>query len=1172
MSSAVIKGLDAMSVAAVTLDDKYVLESGRVYLNGTQALVRLPMMQRQRDAAAGLKTGCYISGYRGSPLGAYDMALWQARGFLKNNDIHFQPGVNEDLAATALWGSQQLDILNETDYDGVFGVWYGKGPGVDRTGDAFRHANLAGTSPHGGILVLLGDDHTAKSSTTAHQSDYAMVDAMIPVLNPAGVQEFLDLGLHGWAMSRFAGTWVGFKCVTVTVDSSASVQVDPHRVEIVTPDDFDMPEGGLSIRWPDHWLEQEERLHRYKLAAAKAYARANGIDRLVIDAPDARIGIVTAGKSYLDVRQAFEDLGLDEAEAAALGIRLYKPALTWPLEEEGLRRFARGLEEIVVVEEKRGLMEDQIKSILYNGSERPARIIGKQDEAGETLFPSYYELTPEGIALALADRIGRFHGAERFDNRVKFLRAKQMPSVESAHVLRTPYFCSGCPHNTSTKVPEGSQALAGIGCHFLAQYMNRETATFTHMGAEGATWLGQTPFNENRHIFVNLGDGTYFHSGFLAIRAAVAAGANMTYKILFNDAVAMTGGQPVDGNLTVPGITFELHGEGVKRIAVVSDEPEKYPLGTEFAPGVTIHHRDDLDTLQKSLREWPGVSAMIYDQTCASEKRRRRKRGKMVDPARRAFINDAVCEGCGDCSTTSNCVSVEPLETEFGRKRQINQSSCNKDFSCIKGFCPSFVTIEGGHLRRPDKPDADEAPPGEALIAALPDPTPPALDEPYRILVTGVGGTGVVTVGALIGMAAHMEGKGCSVLDLVGVAQKGGPVLSHIKIAARPEQLHSVAIGTGSADLLLGCDLVVAAGAEAMAKVTRGVSHAVINSHETPVAAFIHDPDMDFEGGFNQRLIAKAVGEDRAYFFEATRLATALFGDSIASNLFMLGIAFQKGLVPISAEALIKAIALNGVAVDMNTRAFGWGRLAAHDIEAVRAVAEPLTVRNRATEISTELDDIVARRVEQLTAYQDAAYARRYTDLVERVKAAEAAKAPGLSGLAEAVARYAYKLMAYKDEYEVARLHSNGSFLRKIRETFDGDYKIRFHMAPPLLASRDPETGHLQKRSYGAYMITVFKLMARLKGLRGTPFDIFGYTAERRAERQLIADYFATAEELLAGLDHDSHALAVQIAEIPEHIRGFGHIKEQQIKDAKAREADLLDAFRHPEKRVAAAE
>ncbi|MBE25941.1 MAG: indolepyruvate ferredoxin oxidoreductase [Rhodospirillaceae bacterium] len=1159
-----------MNMAQATLDDKYTAGSGRVYLTGTQALVRLPMLQKQRDKASGLNTGCFISGYRGSPLGAYDMALWQAKKFLSNNNIQFQPGVNEDLAATAVWGTQQLNLLEKTEYDGVFGVWYGKGPGVDRSGDALKHANAAGTSPHGGVIALMGDDHTAKSSTLAHQSEYAMMDAMIPVLSPAGVQEFLDLGLHGFSMSRFSGCWTGFKCVTTTVDSSASVYVDPDRIKIILPDDVTIPADGLNIRWPDSQLEQEVRLHKYKLAAAQAYARSNQIDRIIAQGDHDTLGIVAAGKSYLDTRQALADLDLDETDLMRLGVRLYKPALVWPLETTSLMEFASGLDKIIVVEEKRGLIEDQIKEILFNKQDRPALIVGKKDETGETLFPSTYQLTSEGIALALAKRIGELGDKEKLTSQAQLLRNRTTPPSDGAEILRTPYFCSGCPHNTSTRVPEGSRGLSGIGCHFMVQKMNRNTETYTHMGAEGVTWVGQAPFNGNQHVFVNIGDGTYYHSGFLAVRAAVASGANMTYKVLYNDAVAMTGGQPVDGQISVADMTFQFYGEGIRRISVVSDEPEKYSIGTSFAPGTTVHHRDELDLVQKELREWVGVSTLIYDQTCASEKRRRRKRGTMIDPAKRSFINDAVCEGCGDCSTASNCVSVEPLETEFGRKRMINQSTCNKDMSCVNGFCPSFVTINGGDLRRPTAEASASS--SDPLVSNLPDPELPLLNRPAEILVTGIGGTGVVTVGALIGMAAHMEGKGCSVLDIMGAAQKGGAVLSHIKVANQPEELHSVEVGAGSADLLLGCDLVVSASPEALSKIRSGETRAIINSHNTPVAGFIHDPNLDFQTSVNQKTISRAAGGKNSFFLEATKLASALFGDSIATNVFMLGNAYQRGLIPVSAKAIERAIELNGVAVEMNKSAFLWGRLAAHDIAAAEKAADQRSVQNPATEISETLEEIIDRRARFLTEYQNTEYGIRYKAFVQEVRKNEEGSVAGQSALTEAVARYAFKLMAYKDEYEVARLHSSHDFRKKVRETFDGDYKLTFHLAPPLFAAKDANSGVPKKTSFGPWILPVFTILAKMRFLRGSVFDIFGYTSERRRERGLITDYFDTVREVSNKLDHESHALAVQIAEIPEKIRGFGHIKEKNLREAKDQEKKLLEAFHNSEKRPVAAE
>ncbi len=1155
-----------MAQTAVTLDDKYTLESGRVFLTGTQALVRLPMMQRRRDEAAGLNTGCFISGYRGSPLGALDQQLWRARTFLQKHDIHFQPGVNEDLACTALWGTQQVNLFPGSRVDGIFGMFYGKGPGIDRSGDALRHANLAGTDPNGGVLVLAGDDHTCKSSTTAHQTEYAFMDAMIPILNPSGVQEFLDMGLYGWAMSRYSGCWVAFKVVAETVDSSASVYVDPHRIQLAMPDDFDMPPGGLGIRWPDGWLDQEERLHRYKLYAALAFARANKLDRTVIDSPKRRFGIVTCGKSYLDVRQALDDLGIDDAYAAEIGLSVYKVGMTWPLEPDGVRRFARGLEEILVVEEKRAVIENQLKEQLYNWDADVRPIVnGKFDEKRNRILPSNGELTPAQIARVIAERLRRFHTSPRIEQRVAFLEEQERAlASKDPGIARTPYFCSGCPHNTSTRVPEGSRAVAGIGCHYMAQWMDRNTDTYTHMGAEGVPWVGQAPFTETKHIFANLGDGTYFHSGILAIRMAVASRVTMTYKILFNDAVAMTGGQPHDGPLTVPMITHQLRGEGVGRIVVVTDEPEKYGANTDFASGVDVHHRRELDAVQRELRETPGVTILIYDQTCAAEKRRRRKRGLYPDPAKRAFINEAVCEGCGDCSVKSNCLSVVPVDTEFGRKRMIDQSTCNKDFSCVNGFCPSFVTVHGGDLKHGVTPAADikGAP---DLFEALPDPALPALDGVYGILVTGVGGTGVVTIGALLGMAAHIEGKGVSVLDMIGLAQKGGAVVTHVRIADTPEDIHAVRLASGGARLILGCDNVVAAARDSLSKVEPGETVAAVNTHETITGDFTRDPDYVFPGKQVCATIEETVGKARTHFVEATELATALLGDSIATNLFMLGYAFQKGLVPVSEASILQAIELNGVAVDMNRRAFTWGRRAAHDPAAVRRIALPEGSPAKApADPAAPLRDMIQTRIDYLTQYQNARYAARYAAFVDKVRTVQATRTPREDGLTEAVARYYFKLLAYKDEYEVARLHADPAFMARLKETFEGDFTLRFHLAPPLFAKRDPVSGELQKREYGGWMLNAFRILAKFRGLRGTPLDPFGHTQERKDERALIKSYEAMIDEVLQSLTPENHALAVEIARLPEHIRGYGHVKQRAMAGVTERAAQLLDAFRNP--------
>ncbi|MFV9654388.1 indolepyruvate ferredoxin oxidoreductase family protein [Pseudomonas sp. NY15366] len=1131
-----------MSLAEIRLDDKYRLATGHLYLTGTQALTRLPMLQKQRDAAFGLNTACFISGYRGSPLGGLDKSLWDAREYLKQNHIHFQPGVNEELGATAVWGSQQANLFPGARYDGVFAMWYGKGPGVDRSGDVFKHGNSAGVSKHGGVLLLAGDDHGCKSSTIAHQSEHAFIAASIPVLNPANVQEVLDYGIIGWELSRYSGCWVALKTIAENVDSSAVVDVDPLRVQVKIPEDFQLPEDGVHIRWPDPPLAQEKRLNVYKIYAARAFALANNLNQVKLDSPNPRLGIITTGKSYLDVRQALDDLGLGEALCAKVGLRVLKVGMSWPLEPVSVHQFAEGLDEILVVEEKRSIIEDQLTGQLYNWpvGKRP-RVVGEFDEQGNSLLPNLGELTPAMIARVIAKRLAPIYSSPTIEERLAFLDAKEKALAAPKHkTVRTPHFCSGCPHNSSTKVPEGSRALGGIGCHYMTQWMDRSTDTFTQMGGEGATWIGQAPFTDTPHVFQNLGDGTYFHSGHLALRAAVAAGVNITYKILYNDAVAMTGGQPIDGELRIDQLSQQVHAEGVKRIALVSDEPDKYPTRATFAPGVTFHHRRELDAVQRELREFKGVSVILYDQTCATEKRRRRKRGKMVDPAKRAFINPAVCEGCGDCSVKSNCLSVLPLETELGRKREIDQSACNKDFSCLEGFCPSFVTVHGGSLRKPEAVGLG------ALFIALPEPKQPALSRPWNILLPGVGGSGVTTVGALLGMAAHIEGKGCTVLDQAGLAQKFGPVITHIRIAARQSDIYAVRIAAGETDLLLGCDLVVSSSEEALAKLNDKIAHAVINSHEAATAEFTRNPDAQVPGAAMREAISEAVGEGKTRFVDATRLATRLLGDSIATNLFMLGYAYQKGLVPVSAEAINKAIELNGVAIELNQQAFLWGRRAAHDLAAVEKVAAPKVVE--APHCST-LEEIVADRMQRLTAYQNAAYAERYRELIERVRKVDSDAEQRLS---KAVARYYFKLLAYKDEYEVARLYSDATFRKQLEAQFEGDYRLQFHLAPSWLSKRDAVTGEPRKRSFGPWMLKAFAVLARFKFLRGGALDPFGHSAERRLERELIEEYEANVAYLLAELNGGNYRTAVALAEIPEQIRGYGHVKEAAL--AKARE------------------
>ncbi|MBV8165241.1 MAG: indolepyruvate ferredoxin oxidoreductase family protein [Alphaproteobacteria bacterium] len=1142
-----------MAKTVISLDDRYDLDVQKLFLTGAQAITRLPMMQRRRDLAAGLNTAGYISGYRGSPLGTYDQQLVQAKRFLDEHHIVFQPGVNEDIAATAIWGTQQAHLSGEGKYDGVFGIWYGKGPGVDRSGDALRHANLAGTAPHGGVLALMGDDHTCESSTTAHQSEFALVDAMIPILNPAGVQEIIDFGLLGWALSRYSGCWVGLKCVHDTISTAVTVDTDPARIQPKIPTDFELPPGGLNIRRFEHPREQEARLQNYKIDAVRAWARANKLDRVVLNSAQARIGIVTTGKSYLDVRQALDELGIDEAGAAQLGIRLYKVAMPWPLEPHGIKDFAEGLELIIVVEEKRGLVEPQLKEILY-GRANPPKIIGKADEQGAPLFRAAGALDPNHIAVVIGQRLTQRGLGARLGNRLGELQALVHEQPAPVGLVRTPYFCAGCPHNTSTRVPDGSRGYAGIGCHWLSQLMDRSTLGYTQMGGEGANWIGEARFSKRRHMFQNIGDGTYFHSGFMSIRAAIASGVNITFKVLYNDAVAMTGGQAHDGPLSVPRITQQVHAEGAKQVVVVTDEPDKYPIGTAFAPGVTIRHRDELDRVQRELRDVDGTTVIVYDQTCAAEKRRRRKRKIMGDPPKRVVINEAVFEGCGDCGVQSNCVAVAPLETEFGRKRTIDQSSCNKDFSCVKGFCPSFVTVHGGQLKRGRKAAV------AAVFEALPEPTLPTLDKAYGIVVTGVGGTGVVTIGQLLGMAAHVDGKGCGVLDMTGLAQKNGAVMSHIRIAATSDDIKTVRIAAGGADLLIGCDLVVSGGPETLKALRKGTTRAIVNTHEVMTGDFTRQADLAFPTEALRDAVAQAVGPGRSEFVDATPVATGLLGDAIATNLFMLGYAYQKGHVPIAASAIERAIELNGAAVEMNKQAFVWGRRAALDFAAVQRQATPPSAAP-ARPRSRTLDEIVARRVAELTAYQDAAYAARYRALVERVRAAEASAAKGMSGLAEAVARYYFKLLAYKDEYEVARLYTDGAFLESVKDRFEGDYRLEFHLAPPLLADVDPETGRPRKRGYGPWMLTAFRVLARLRRLRGTRLDVFGYTAERKLERRLIADYERAIDKLLQRLSPQNHALAVEIASLPEHIRGFGHVKQRHLADTEKREGELWSAF-----------
>jgi indolepyruvate ferredoxin oxidoreductase len=1175
------------ALETVTLEDKYTLGEGRAFMSGVQALVRLPMLQRQRDAVAGLNTAGFISGYRGSPLGTYDQALWAAKKHLAENHIVFQPGVNEELGATAVWGTQQLDLYPEKKiYDGVFGIWYGKGPGVDRCSDVFKHANMAGTAKHGGVIAIAGDDHISKSSTAPHQSDHIFKACGTPVFFPSNVQDILDMGLHAFAMSRFSGVWSGMKTIQEVVESSASVSVDPDRVKIILPEDFAMPPGGLHIRWPDVPLEQEARLMDYKWYAALAYVRANKLNYNVIEGPHDRFGIIASGKAYNDTRQALMDLGLDDDTCRQLGIRVHKVNVVWPLEATITRSFAEGLQEILVVEEKRQVIEYQLKEELYNwrADVRP-NVLGKFDEPGgdasggewsmpnpsqNWLLRAKADLTPAIIAKAIAKRLKKLGVSQdiiaRMDARIATIEAREraMLELKTDTGERTPWFCSGCPHNTSTRVPEGSRAVAGIGCHYMTVWMDRSTSTFTQMGGEGVSWVGQFPFTQDKHVFANLGDGTYFHSGLLAIRQSIAAGVNITYKILYNDAVAMTGGQQVgerpEGH-SVLQIMNSLKAEGVAKLVIVTDEPQKYD-GVPLAAGVTVHHRDELDRIQRELREIAGCTALIYDQTCATEKRRRRKRGKLATPDKTVIINELVCEGCGDCSVKSNCLSVEPVETPFGRKRRINQSTCNKDYSCVNGFCPSFVTIEGGQLKKPKKEKKGDL----ASLPPIPEPVLPVAEAAWGIVVGGVGGTGVITIGSLLGMAAHLDGKGVVTQDAGGLAQKGGATWSHIQIANRQDAIYTTKVDTAKADLVIGCDSIVAANKATLAVMQPGRTFVALNTHGTPTASFVTNPNWQFPGGNCESAVTAAVGAGLVGSFDAEQVAVQLLGDSIYTNPLLLGYAWQKGRVPLSHAALMRAMELNGVQIDNNKAAFEWGRRCAHDLAAVQALFQAAQVIEFVKKPA--LAEIVAQRVEFLTGYQDAAYAAQYRAFVEKVQAAEAPLG-GRTLLTEAVARYLFKLMAYKDEYEVARLHTDKAFTDKIAAMFEGDYKIVHHMAPPLMAQRN-DKGELVKQSFGPWMRRALGVLGGLKGLRGGALDIFGKTEERRMERALIQEYRACIEELLAGLTPERQALAAEIARIPEDIRGYGHVKERHLKAARAKWDGLMAQWRAPEQRQVA--
>ncbi|MFT5507066.1 MAG: indolepyruvate ferredoxin oxidoreductase [Hyphomicrobiaceae bacterium] len=1155
----------------VSLEDKFNLSETHQILTGTQAIVRLLLMQKQRDRAAGLNTAGYATGYRGSPIATLEAALHGVEKTLTKNNIKFQPGLNEDLSATAVWGTQQTELYGEGKFDGVFGLWYGKGPGVDRSGDVFRHANHAGTSPNGGVLALMGDDHTCESSTTAHQSEFAFVDAMMPIFNPAGVQEILDFGIMAYALSRYASVWVGLKCVKDNIESTATVDGNPDRVSITLPsdDEFTMPEGGLSIRGEEHASIREARLFDYKMDAVRAFVRNNDVNRIVTSGgPTAKIGIVSTGKSYLDVREALDTLGLDEVGCNEQGIRILKIGMPWPLDPQIVKRFAKDLDMIIVVEEKRALIEAQIKELLFNTDLRPV-VIGKKNEHGNTLFQEKGALEATQIGIEIGERLlSCDRGNETVSDAVTELkRLTGNTPVTPEAFTRVPYFCAGCPHSSSTKVPEGSRAYAGIGCHYMAKWMDRETFGFTHMGAEGANWIGEASFTTRDHVFQNLGDGTYIHSGSLAIRAAVAAGVNITYKLLYNDAVAMTGGQALDGGLTVGMMAQQVMGEGVKRVDIVTDEPDKYGTDSGIPAKIQIYHRRDLMEVQKGLAATPGVTVMIYDQTCASEKRRRRKRGLFPDPDRRAFINTAVCEGCGDCGVKSNCVAVTPEETALGRKRKIDQSACNKDFSCVEGFCPSFVTVHGAKPKKmaSPQPQGDKHAGVAEMLTSLPEPKQPALDKAYAMLVTGVGGTGVVTISAVLGQAAYIEGIGFGAIDMTGLAQKGGAVSCHLKFAKTSDDINAIRIGVGGANLVLGGDLVVTASNSVLKSVQPDETAIIVNTHEMITGEFTKNPDLQVPGSALIEAINDRARKADVHTFDAHAYAVRLFGDSIMSNMFLLGFAFQKGLIPVSAEAIEEAVKLNGAAIEMNQRAFRFGRLAAHDRDALDRIAKPAPklVDQNATET---LEDIIERRAALLVDYQDAKLAERYRQKVAWAQALEKEHTPSRKGFAEAVARSYHKLLAYKDEYEVARLYTDGAFAEALKTNFDGVRRIEYHLAPPLLARfwKDKTTGHPRKIKLGGWMTPVFRFLAKRKNLRGTAWDVFGRSSERRREREMITEFEQLLDRIGPKLSDATHATATVLAGLPMDVRGFGHVKLENDRKVQLRKVELLRELDSP--------
>ncbi len=1132
----------------ITLQDKYIKEEGSIFVTGSQILVKLPLIQKKLDEIINLNTSGFISGYRGSPLGVYDKALWEAQKYLKKNSIFFSPGLNEDLAATAVWGSQQPNLMSKGKNDGVFSIWYGKGPGVDRSGDAFKHGNSAGTSKNGGVLVLLGDDHTAKSSTIAHQSEFAMLDAQIPILNPSNLEDLFNYGIFAWALSRYSGLWVSMKCITSNMDSSSSININLNKLKFISPTNYD--NSYLHIRANDNILEQEKRIGEKKIPAAIQFANSNNINKYLWKSRKKKIGIISTGKAFSDTLDCLSLLGINEKNSENIGLHLLKMGMSWPLDNKVIESFSSGLDELLIVEEKRSFLESNIRSQLYNLNNKPKRIVGKYDEKNNKLIPESYQISKKDLRNVIEQRISK-NSSFNFSKEIINTKNFKKVSVKN-YIERTPYFCSGCPHNTSTKVPKDSKAMAGIGCHFMAQWMNRNTSLYTHMGAEGANWIGMSNFVEDEHIFQNIGDGTYNHSGLLAIRAAVASKVNITYKILYNDAVAMTGGQPIDGLPTPVNISHQLYGEGVSKIALISDNIEKYNNKKSFSKITSFHHRKELDIVQRKLRTIKGVTAVIYDQGCATEKRRKRKRGLINDPIQKVFINHLVCEGCGDCSKQSNCISVEPLETPFGTKRKINQSSCNKDFTCKEGFCPSFITLENAKMRTKKTLQENIS----EKINSIPEPKVPILKDPYNILITGIGGTGVVTIGALIGMAAHIEKKGITVLDQIGLAQKGGAVLSHVRISEKPDDILSTQINEASTNFLLGTDIIVSASKEVRELISAKKTYALINDNETPLSQFVLDPNFSSNNNLNRRLIKNlCLGSE---FLNTSEVSKIIFGNSIYSNIFQIGFAIQKGLIPIKIGSFLKAIDLNGIKIEENKAAFNWGRLTANDIKS--SLNKLGIKKNKEKEMNS--NEIINFKYKELTLYQNKKYADIYLNELEKTKIKIKKLGIKDTSFIQNIADLLFKTMAYKDEYEVARLFSDGRFSQELNKGFESYDKIYLHLSPPFLNLKEKKTGLPKKIRISGKLLHLFKFLQKLKFLRNTVFDPFSYSLERKLERKLIKTFLETLTYLNNNLSKKNYNLANSVVLTFKIVRGYGHIKLNNFKIFESELKKKLESFK----------